>query len=93
MSICLDGLHRNTYLTHEDPAVALACLDLAMKIHGTNVPLDGHSKRSWRKAICANLDWTIIKSIQEELVKVYEKDEPEWTSILPRVKNDQISKS
>ena len=46
----------------DDEAVALACTDLALKLHGAQVPLDSHSKKSWRKAICSNTDWSLIKA-------------------------------
>lgn len=61
VSLCMDGLHSNCFLAFDDEAVALACTDLALKLHGAQVPLDSHSKKSWRKAICSNTEWSLIK--------------------------------
>ena len=58
----MDGLHSSCFLSFDDEAVALACTDLALKLHGAQVPLDSHSKKSWRKAICSNTDWSLIKA-------------------------------
>jgi len=86
----MDGLHTNTFLKFEHSAIAIACLDLALKVHGAHVPLDSNSKRSWRKAMCSNIDFSVIKSIQEQLSKVYEQDEPAWRQVLPQPNSESV---
>ena len=75
VSIMLDGLHQPIYLAHDDPSVALACLDMAAKAHNLEIPLDQFAERSWRKALFSKAEWPVIKSIQNEIMRVYEQDE------------------
>jgi len=75
VTLMMDGLHRPTYLRYDDPSVALACLDMSVKVHNLVIPLDDFGQKSWRKAIYSNADWPTIKEIQDEIMKVYEVDE------------------
>ena len=75
VTLMMDGLHRPTYLRYDDPSVALACLDMSVKVHNLVIPLDDFGQKSWRKAIYSSADWPTIKEIQDEIMKVYEVDE------------------
>ena len=71
----LDGLQRPIFLQYDDPSVALACLDMSVKIHNLQIPLDDFCRKSWRKALYSDASWGVIKNIQENIMKVYEEDE------------------
>ena len=60
----IDGLAQSTYLKYDDPSVALACLDMAVKTHNLEIPLDQFAEKSWRKALYSKAEWSTIKSIQ-----------------------------
>ena len=60
----IDGLHQATYLAYDEPSVALACLDMAVKTHQLEIPLDQFAEKSWRKALYSKAEWPVIKTIQ-----------------------------
>jgi len=76
----IDGLHRPIFLHHNDPSIAVACLDMSVKIHNLEIPLDDFCRKSWRKALYGDANWSNIKIIQENIMKIYENDEPDFLS-------------
>ena len=93
----MDSLHRPEIIHFEQKAVAIACIDLALKVHGAQIPLgcyflrgkfvqflilDDFCEKSWRKAICPDIEYSTVKKIQETLTLVYEEDEPKWKSVI-----------
>ena len=67
----IDGLHQATYLAYDEPSVALACLDMAVKTHQLEIPLDQFAERSWRKALYSKAEWSVIKTIQVRLFPAF----------------------
>ena len=45
------------------------------------IPLDDFSRRSWRKAIYKKADWNTIRNIQDDIMKVYERDEVDFRGV------------